>query len=388
MVNIQAQTCPTITLDSPSDIQQGDTVYFFANVSGLKAGVNVTYNWTVSSGYIMSGQGTSYIKVNSNCLGGQYMTATVEIGGLPPECPRTRSASTSINGTPAETQLFTKKDNNIILSIASDAVLFAKDFINAYIILHPSRAVVFLYPGNNITANDFNYVTTSIKKAMSDNGVKPSMYKIVQGGERPKASYEMWIVPECGIEPEPAPKVSTVIFEERFETVTGKWKGRESNQGTVINKDGKLQVISVNKLIPVFIDFPTCILPENFSIEITTKWKAKQTDLFYGYGLGWDPFRFHIFNNGDRRVVFYNYEKNDWGIALNWGGKQSFIKTGVDAENKIKIVCHKNQAEFFINGTLAGTFPIHFKNRILQLMVEGEQTVWFDELIVTALAPK
>src|SRR5258705_10595666 len=58
--------------------------------------MNVTYNWSVSAGTISGGQGTSSITVDTAGLGGQTVTATVELGGLDPSCSRTASCTTSV----------------------------------------------------------------------------------------------------------------------------------------------------------------------------------------------------------------------------------------------------------------------------------------------------
>src|SRR5258705_8817221 len=58
--------------------------------------MNVTYNWSVSAGTISGGQGTSSITVDTAGLGGQTVTATVELGGLDPSCARTASCSTQV----------------------------------------------------------------------------------------------------------------------------------------------------------------------------------------------------------------------------------------------------------------------------------------------------
>jgi hypothetical protein len=56
----------------------------------------VTYNWSVSAGTISGGQGTSSITVDTTGLGGQTVTATLELGGLDPACSRTASCSTTV----------------------------------------------------------------------------------------------------------------------------------------------------------------------------------------------------------------------------------------------------------------------------------------------------
>jgi hypothetical protein len=75
---------------------------FTATVSGGSQD-QVTYNWSVSEGSITSGQGTPSITVQapSNEAGGN-ITATVELGGLDPNCncPRTQSTTAPYGGKP------------------------------------------------------------------------------------------------------------------------------------------------------------------------------------------------------------------------------------------------------------------------------------------------
>jgi hypothetical protein len=85
--------CPTVSVSCPSDVDQGSPITYTASVSG---DMNVTYNWSVSAGTISGGQGTSSITVDTANLGGQTVTATVELGGLDPSCSRTASCTTGI----------------------------------------------------------------------------------------------------------------------------------------------------------------------------------------------------------------------------------------------------------------------------------------------------
>jgi hypothetical protein len=85
--------CPAVSVSCPSSVDPGSAITFS---SSLTTSANVTYNWSVSAGTISSGQGTSSITVDSTGLGGQTVTATVEVGGLDPSCARTASCSTQI----------------------------------------------------------------------------------------------------------------------------------------------------------------------------------------------------------------------------------------------------------------------------------------------------
>ncbi len=87
--------CGTVSVSGASSVLEGTPTSFSANAN-YPDGVTVTYNWTVSAGRIVEGQGTPNITVDTTGFGGQPVTATVELGGVAPECPRTASASTDI----------------------------------------------------------------------------------------------------------------------------------------------------------------------------------------------------------------------------------------------------------------------------------------------------
>src|SRR3989440_6796531 len=92
--------CPTVNVTCPSDVSEGGSITFTANFTQGTPEVTPTYNWTVSAGTITSGQGTSAITVDTKGLGGQTVTATVEVGGVDPSCGRTASCSTPVRPIP------------------------------------------------------------------------------------------------------------------------------------------------------------------------------------------------------------------------------------------------------------------------------------------------
>src|SRR5258705_790501 len=95
---VHAQNCPSITVESYAyEMAAGDTLGFIAGTKGVEA--HVTYNWAISAGTIISGQGTAKIMVNTEGLAGMYVTASVQLGGLPRNC--VSSASSSVEVVPA-----------------------------------------------------------------------------------------------------------------------------------------------------------------------------------------------------------------------------------------------------------------------------------------------
>ncbi|MEO6334026.1 MAG: hypothetical protein ABIO91_03510 [Pyrinomonadaceae bacterium] len=72
-------SCPSLTVTGPAGVtERGGTMTFTANTSGGSA-QNITYNWSVSSGTIDSGQGTPSITVTAPS-DATNVTATVNIG--------------------------------------------------------------------------------------------------------------------------------------------------------------------------------------------------------------------------------------------------------------------------------------------------------------------
>ncbi len=87
---VQICSCPTLSISGPSGITKpGDSMTFTASSSG-----DVTYNWSVSAGTITSGQGTASITVaTTKEMAGSNVTATVDIGGVDPNCGCVTTAS-------------------------------------------------------------------------------------------------------------------------------------------------------------------------------------------------------------------------------------------------------------------------------------------------------
>ncbi len=90
-------SCPTLTVKAlkPS-IKAGETVTFVANIEGGSED-RITYNWKISAGEIIEGQGTPIIRVATNFkMASKTVKATVEMEGVCEVCPKTESADARI----------------------------------------------------------------------------------------------------------------------------------------------------------------------------------------------------------------------------------------------------------------------------------------------------
>lgn len=85
---INLSPCPTVTMSAP-DTSPDSPLIIEANIEGsanAHANAQFTFNWSISVGRIISGQGTPRIKLNKTELRGKTVAITLEVGGLPEGC--------------------------------------------------------------------------------------------------------------------------------------------------------------------------------------------------------------------------------------------------------------------------------------------------------------
>ena len=88
--------CADVVVSCPGEAEENQSITFGASVRGGEPNVNPIYKWTISAGTIIRGQGTHRIEVDSTGLSGRPVTATLEVGGYPPECQSKASCRVQI----------------------------------------------------------------------------------------------------------------------------------------------------------------------------------------------------------------------------------------------------------------------------------------------------
>ncbi|MEP6673546.1 MAG: hypothetical protein ABJA78_00260 [Ferruginibacter sp.] len=191
--------CPTISITvSNGSVKEGTALEFTASVKGDG---NFTYNWSVSSGTIESGQGTAFITVNTNGLANQSVTATIDLGGADRSCSTTKSYTASVSPNPKAKVLVIENFTNIktlaewINQTVINLNLTGNDSYSG------SKAFIYLYPGPNTKPAELNAKKEDIVKVFDKNKVLSLMYKIVVAGKHKKAGFEIWELPAGADEP-------------------------------------------------------------------------------------------------------------------------------------------------------------------------------------------
>jgi hypothetical protein len=188
--------CPQISVSCPSEIEAGQPVTFTASVTGGETGATWTYNWSVSTGTISSGQGTSTITVDTAGIGGQSVTATVSIGGADPSCNATSSCTTAVKPPPAPPRKFDEYGNIRFNDEKARLDNYAIQLQN-----EPGSTGTIIVFGSCVgegqqrgdRAKDY---------LVNTRGIEAGRITVVDGGCRADLTVQLWVVPQGSAAPE------------------------------------------------------------------------------------------------------------------------------------------------------------------------------------------
>jgi hypothetical protein len=190
--------CPNVSVSCPDATADGQPVTFTATMSGGSGETRPTYNWTVSAGHIISGQGTRSITVDTAGLAGQTVRADLELGGYGMRCPASCATSIPIVNKPHKFDEY--------YDIARNDEKARLDNYAIQLQGEPgSQGYIIVYPSSKARAN----VAQARAKRISDylvnsRGVDASRFTVTMGPAREDWLFELWIVPAGATPPTPS----------------------------------------------------------------------------------------------------------------------------------------------------------------------------------------
>jgi len=215
---LRAQTrgiadCPTIRV-SCLDTDIGPVLSFSANVSGADPSAKLSFNWTVSGGRIISGQGTASITVDTPDYGGTFV-ASVEVGGLPGPCANKASCTTSVIRDP----LPKKVDEYGSVSLKGErarldrlAAELRKDTT--------AQGYILSYAGRQSWEGEASWRGERARHYLiRSGGFDPRRIVVIDAGYRDTRAIELYVVPS-GV----MPPVASPTVEPRDVRITGRRK--------------------------------------------------------------------------------------------------------------------------------------------------------------------
>ena len=182
----------------PDRISEDAPAIFTATISGGSPNMYPIYNWTVSAGRIISGQGTPRITVDTRGTGGQGVTASVDVGGYGMPCP----AGCSI--IPEVLPRSNKFDEYYNIARNDE-----KARLDNYVIQLQNQpgamGYIIVYPARRASANEAQARATRISDYLvNTRGIEASRFHIMMGPAREDWLFELWIVPTGAPPPTPS----------------------------------------------------------------------------------------------------------------------------------------------------------------------------------------
>jgi hypothetical protein len=196
--NTPPPPCPNVTVSCASEVDPGQPITYTASVNGGDSSMSPTYNWSVSAGTISSGQGTSTITVDTTNLGGQTVTATVQIGGADPSCTGTASScSTSVRNPIPPATKFDEYGNIRFNDEKARLDNYAIQLQNA----PGSAGTIIVYGGCEGEAQTRG--DRAKDYLVNTRGIEASRITVVDAGCREDLSVQLWVVPQGAAAPTP-----------------------------------------------------------------------------------------------------------------------------------------------------------------------------------------
>jgi len=191
--------CPAVEIVCPTYVALDEPLTFSARVTGgVPANVAAVYNWTVSAGTIMSGQGTDTIRVDTTGIGGQTVRASLSVGGYNLECaadcaisiPLPKLTSRRFDEFPDIARNDEKaRLDNFGIELQNDPTA------TAYVIVYPGRS------GKRAEAQQ--HFGRVIDYLVNSRGLDKHRIVTLVGPARDALYVELWITPQGATPPNP-----------------------------------------------------------------------------------------------------------------------------------------------------------------------------------------
>ena len=191
--------CPAIEISCPTYVAVDQPITFTSRYTGgVPANATAVYNWSVSAGKIIEGQGTNTIKVDTTGLAGETVRATLSMGGYTLECsadcavtiPLPKLTSRRFDEFPDISRNDEKaRLDNFAIELQSDPT---------------ATAYVIVYPGKTSKRGDVQHHSSRIVEYLvHSRGLDERRIVTLVGSTRDQLSVELWVTPQGAAPPTP-----------------------------------------------------------------------------------------------------------------------------------------------------------------------------------------
>ena len=190
--------CPAVEISCPTASGMDKALTFTSRYSGGTPGITPVYNWTVSAGTIVEGQGTDTIKVDTTGLAGQTIHASLSLGGYNLECAADCAVSLpvpkAISRRYDEFPDITRNDekarlDNFVIELQNDP---------------KATGYVIVYPGKSSKRGEVQqHAARVVEYVVNARGLDQHRIVTLVGPARNELSVELWVTPQGATPPNP-----------------------------------------------------------------------------------------------------------------------------------------------------------------------------------------
>lgn len=191
---------------SPRSVRDGARVKFVAKLEGGDSKISPILSWSISSGVLISGQGTPSIDVDSTgASSAKTLTATLLVGGYPPECPYMAEYSIKVIGPARKVHEYGVVSDEQQADWIDRLIAALADDEQAYLISYAGRTSPRGFAAANVRM---------VKAHVAKSGTPSHRLIAMDGGYREEAVNELWIVPIGAETPRPSPTINArdIVF--------------------------------------------------------------------------------------------------------------------------------------------------------------------------------
>src|SRR5258705_1775117 len=190
--------CPNISITCPTTLGVDQPITFSSNVAGGTPNVTPIYNWTVSAGTIIEGQGTSQIKVDTTGLAGETVRASLSIDGYTLDCADSCSIQLPVP------RIQPRKFDEFPAISRNDEKARLDNFAVELQADPSSTGYVIVYPGRSSKSGDSQKHTSRvIDYLVNSRGIDARRIITLTGNPKDELMVELWISPQGATPPTP-----------------------------------------------------------------------------------------------------------------------------------------------------------------------------------------
>lgn len=190
--------CPAVEITCPTAVGVDQPLTFTSTYNGGTPGITPVYNWTVSAGTIIEGQGTDRIKVDTTGYAGQTIRASLSLGGYNLECAA--DCAVNIPLPKIEGRMFDEfpdiARNDEKARLDNFAIALQND--------PRSTGYVIVYPGNGGKRGEVQeHSGRVVDYLVNSRGLDLRRIVTLVGPKRDQLHVELWLTPEGATPPNP-----------------------------------------------------------------------------------------------------------------------------------------------------------------------------------------